>query len=124
MSVISLFVSLLFLLLPFAIIGVIFKFLSKKNKDRKDSFAHSIRLFYLYAVIGTTLFLSIGGVIFTWTNAVNLILPDKPPTHVVKQELYAQNQRNKAVRGLFTSMSSIGIGVPVFLCHKRKVKEK
>ena len=117
-------ISLLFLfLLPVAVIVVIVTLVSRRKNGKGESFSRTSRLVYMYAVIIVSLFLTIGGAIFAWNNAVNLALPEAPNTMAINQELARQNQRNSAARGLSSSLAAVVVGATVFIYHSRKVKK-
>jgi heme/copper-type cytochrome/quinol oxidase subunit 2 len=122
MAMISL--SIIFLVLLAVVLVLVVVSISKRHSDKNENFSGNIRLIYMFAVTIISLFLSIGGAIFAWNNAVKLILPEPSIHQTLNQELERHNQRNRAMRGLFTSLAAVAVGVPVFVYHGRKVKDK
>jgi len=116
-------ISLLFLLFPVALIVLIVTLVSRRKSGKSESFSRTAKLVYMYAVIIVSLFLTVGGAIIAWNNAVNLALPETPNTMTTNQELTRQNQRNSAARGLCGSLAAVVVGASVFVYHSRKVKK-
>jgi hypothetical protein len=122
MAMISL--SIIFFVLLVVVLVLIVASISKRHSGKGENFSANIRLIYMFAVTIVSLFLSIGGAIFAWNNAVNLILPETAIYQSANPELEKQNQRNRGMRGLYTSLAAVAVGVPVFVYHSRKVKKK
>jgi hypothetical protein len=122
MAMISLSIIIL-VLIAFVLVLAVAAIIKRRNGKNENLKSH-IRLIYMFAVTIISLFLSIGGAIFAWNNALKLILPEPAVYQTVNHELENRNMRNRAVRGLCTSLSAIAVGVPVFIFHSRKARKK
>ena len=96
------------LLFPLAfIVGIVLLVLIVRN-FKSETFPQIIRLIYMYLVMGVTLFLCIIGAILTWNSIVDLMLG----TGI-----------HSALLELCPSLAMIGVGLPTFIYHNKKVRK-
>lgn len=114
-----LWISVLFLLLiPVGLVALAFR--------KGEKFPRMMRSIYTYAVMVVALIILIGGLIGTWINTVNLILPEESREqwqHDSNWQNWQQNQQNRAVSGLVTSIATVVVGGAVFVIHGKMVKK-
>jgi uncharacterized membrane protein len=122
----SLLLMFFYFLVPVGIIVLIIALATKRNDGKSENFPKTFRLIYLYTVTIVSLLLTIGGAIFTVTNALNIALPEEPHwiTSVEQRQQEQQNQRNRALANLYTSLASMTIGAGVFIYHGKLVKKE
>jgi len=109
-------------LVPLLFLTMIASIFFNKNITNRENFAISIRMLYMYSILLVSLFLILFGIIFAWMNITNLILPESATTQTINQDLFSQNQRNNALRMIYTSFSAIVLGISIFAYHKKKLK--
>ena len=110
------------LVVPAGII-VIIVMVARNKSGSGEKFPSIIKLIYMYAVMIISLIIMIAGFAFTWSSTVNLILPEEQPAWV-REDDWAQNERNRGTRNLSTAIATVVIGGVVFVYHGKKVKDK
>ena len=127
MAIISIFIFLLVLALPVVIITSIIMAVTKKNKETDEKTEHSnfektIRSIYVYFVLICLLLAVIGGTLYFFDSAVDLLLPEKSNSDYYYNSV--ARDKNVAIVGMITSASMLISTVPLFVYYSKVAKNE
>lgn len=128
--------------IPVIIVIIIIVAIIRKNKDgeKAESFNKVVRMIYIYVLLISFLFMTVGSFIFAFTSAVNYYLPEsKIDVSEIRKTSYnnyasmeiqklknnnnLRNEKNTSITDLVTAIAMFTMGLPMFVYHGKLAKD-
>lgn len=120
MAILIIFLGLLMLIVPIAIIVLIVQAIAKRNKTKKD-FDNIMRSVYIYSILIITLIVIITGAISAFSVGLDVLLPEK----YTSGNVYNNQERELNINmvNLLTNIAAVVTCLPIFIHHNKLAKK-